>query len=83
MGYPVLASGYLLGTRGIGTFFAMMAVGRLLGKVDARLLIFLGLTLATSSLWVMVGWSPDTSAPRDRDRQRRPGRRAGLRFRAA
>ena len=25
MGYPVLASGYLLGTRGIGTFFAMMA----------------------------------------------------------
>src|SRR5277367_1130895 len=62
MGYPVLASGYLLGTRGIGTFFSMMAVGRLLGKVDARILIFLGLTLATSSLWVMVGWSPDTSA---------------------
>ena len=29
MGYPVLASGYLLGTRGIGTFFAMMVVGRL------------------------------------------------------
>src|SRR5579863_2979260 len=28
MGYPVLASGYLLGTRGIGTFFAMMMVGR-------------------------------------------------------
>ena len=50
MGYPVLASGYLLGTRGIGTFFAMMAVGRLLGKFDARLLIFFGLTLATVSL---------------------------------
>jgi DHA2 family multidrug resistance protein len=62
MGYPVLASGFLLGTRGIGTFFAMMAVGRLLGRVDARLLIFVGLVLATSSLWVMVGWSPDTSA---------------------
>jgi DHA2 family multidrug resistance protein len=62
MGYPVLASGYLLGTRGIGTFFAMMAVGRLLGKFDARILIFIGLTLATGSLWVMVGWSPDTSA---------------------
>jgi DHA2 family multidrug resistance protein len=62
MGYPVLASGYLLGTRGIGTFFAMMAVGRLLGKFDARILIFIGLVLATGSLWVMVGWSPDTSA---------------------
>ena len=62
MGYPVLASGYLLGTRGIGTFFSMMLVGRLLGKIDARFLIFVGLVLATSSLWVMVGWSPETSA---------------------
>ena len=41
------ASGYLLGTRGIGTFVAMFLVGRLSGKVDARLLIFIGLTLAT------------------------------------
>jgi DHA2 family multidrug resistance protein len=62
MGYPVLASGYLLGTRGIGTFFAMMAVGRLLGRFDARILVFIGLVLATGSLWVMVGWSPETSA---------------------
>ena len=62
MGYPVLASGYLLGTRGIGTFFAMMAVGRLLGKIDARFLVFLGLCLATGSLYIMVGWTPDTSA---------------------
>ena len=58
LGYPVLASGYLLGMRGIGTFFAMMIVGRLLGKYDARIMIFFGLTLATGALWVMVGcWS--------------------------
>ncbi|MGP8120640.1 MAG: DHA2 family efflux MFS transporter permease subunit, partial [Xanthobacteraceae bacterium] len=62
LGYPVLSSGYLLGMRGIGTFFAMMAVGRLLGKYDARILIFFGLTLATASLWVMVGWNTDVSA---------------------
>jgi DHA2 family multidrug resistance protein len=62
MGYPVLASGYLLGSRGIGTFVAMMMVGRLLGKIDARLLILIGLSLATASLWVMVYWSPETSA---------------------
>ena len=62
MGYPVLASGYLLGTRGVGTFFAMMLVGRLLGKHDARLLILIGLILSTASLWVMVGWTPDTSS---------------------
>jgi DHA2 family multidrug resistance protein len=62
LGYPVLASGYLLGTRGLGTFFAMMLVGRLLGKYDARLMVFIGLVLSTASLWVMVGWTPDTSA---------------------
>ena len=61
LGYPVLSSGYLLGTRGIGTFVAMFLVGRLSGKVDARLLIFIGLVLATSSLWLMVGWSLDVS----------------------
>jgi len=58
----VLASGYLLGTRGIGTFVAMMIVGRLLGRIDARRLIFFGLVLATGSLWVMVYWSPESSA---------------------
>jgi DHA2 family multidrug resistance protein len=62
LGYPVLASGYLLGTRGVGTFFAMMLVGRLLGKYDARILIFIGLILSTASLWVMVGWTTDTSS---------------------
>jgi DHA2 family multidrug resistance protein len=62
MGYPVLASGYLLGTRGVGTFFAMMIVGRLSGKVDPRLLVFVGLTLATYTLYLMVGWTPETPA---------------------
>ena len=32
------------------------------GKVDPRYLIFIGLTLATVSLYVMVGWSLDVSA---------------------
>ena len=62
MGYPVLASGYLLGTRGVGTFFAMMMVGRLSGKVDPRLMVFFGLALATATLYAMVGWTPETSA---------------------
>jgi DHA2 family multidrug resistance protein len=62
LNYPVLSSGFLLGTRGIGTFVAMFLVGRLSGKVDSRLLIFIGLVLATGSLWQMVGWSLDVSA---------------------
>ena len=60
-GYPVLASGFLLGARGVGTFVAMMMVGRLLGRIDARRLIFFGLVLSTLSLWVMIYWSPDSS----------------------
>jgi DHA2 family multidrug resistance protein len=62
MGYPVLASGYLLGTRGIGTFFAMMMVGRLSGFVDPRIMVGIGLTLATATLYLMVGWTPETPA---------------------
>ena len=62
MGYPVLDSGYLLGTRGVGTFFAMMLVGRISNKVDPRLLVGAGLALATGSLYAAVGWSPETSA---------------------
>ena len=62
MGYPVLASGFLLGSRGVGTFFSMMFVGRLLAKIDARVLIFFGLLLSTLSLWFMVYWSPESSA---------------------
>ncbi|HLH51084.1 MAG TPA: DHA2 family efflux MFS transporter permease subunit [Roseiarcus sp.] len=62
MGYPVLASGMLLGSRGLGTFFSMTVVGRLLAKIDARRLIFFGLLLSTISLWYMVYWSPQSSA---------------------
>ena len=62
LGYPVLSSGFLLGTRGIGTFVGMFLVGRLSGRVDPRLMIFIGLVLAAGSLWLMVGWTLDVSA---------------------
>jgi DHA2 family multidrug resistance protein len=62
LGYPVLTSGYLLGARGVGTFVAMMFVGRMLGTRDARPFMLFGLTLATLAQWVMVGWNDDVSA---------------------
>ena len=82
LNYPVLSSGYLLGTRGIGTFVAMFLVGRLSGKVDARLLIFVGLVLATGSLWLMVGWSLDVPGTDHRDQLDRAGVRPRLHLRA-
>ena len=62
LGYPVLSSGFLLGTRGIGTFVGMFLVGRLSGRVDPRVMIFIGLVLAAGSLWLMVGWNLDVPA---------------------
>jgi DHA2 family multidrug resistance protein len=61
IGYPVLTAGILLSPRGVGTMIAMMIVGRLIQKVDARLLILLGLILTAVSLWEMVGFTPDVS----------------------
>jgi MFS transporter, DHA2 family, multidrug resistance protein len=54
LGFPVLTTGYLIAPRGIGTMAAMMVVGRLVGKVDTRLLVLGGLTLMAYSLWEMT-----------------------------
>jgi DHA2 family multidrug resistance protein len=61
MGYPVLDVGYLLAPRGIGTMIAMMTVGKLSGKVDARYLILLGLVLTSVSLWEMTLFTADST----------------------
>ena len=42
MGYPVLTAGLVLAPRGIGTMVAMMIVGRLINRVDARVLLAVG-----------------------------------------
>jgi DHA2 family multidrug resistance protein len=62
-GYPVLDVGYLLAPRGIGTMIAMMLAGRLMGRVDVRVLIALGLSLTGLSLWEMSRFSFDSTAP--------------------
>ena len=61
MGYPVLTAGWVLAPRGIGTMLAMMAVGRLINMVDARLLVLSGLLLTAYVLWEMAGYTPDVS----------------------
>jgi DHA2 family multidrug resistance protein len=60
-GFPVLTTGTVLAPRGIGTMMAMTIVGRLIGKVDQRLLILWGLSLTSTSLWQMTGFTPDVS----------------------
>jgi DHA2 family multidrug resistance protein len=57
-GYPVVTTGLVLAPRGAGTMISMIVVGRLVGRVDARLLILTGLSLTAYSLWQMTGFSP-------------------------
>jgi len=57
LGYSVLDSGFLTAPRGVGILCSMLMAGRLVGKIDARLLIFTGIALMATSLWQMSGFS--------------------------
>ena len=57
MNYPVMLTGLVTAPRGFGTMVAMFIVGRLIGKVDNRLFILVGLVLTAVSLWQMTGFS--------------------------
>jgi DHA2 family multidrug resistance protein len=61
MGYPVLTAGLILAPRGIGTMIAMMAVGRVINRVDPRYMILTGLSLVAFSLYEMTGFTPDVA----------------------
>ncbi|HEY9567460.1 MAG TPA: DHA2 family efflux MFS transporter permease subunit [Thalassobaculum sp.] len=59
MGLPVLTTGYVLAPRGIGTMLAMVVTGRLIGRVDSRMLILTGLLLTAFSLHWMAGFTTE------------------------
>ncbi len=56
--YPVVTIGLVTAPRGVGTFAAMFIVGRVIGKMDARILVTFGLLTTSLSLWMMTGFSP-------------------------
>jgi DHA2 family multidrug resistance protein len=61
MNYPVVTAGLVLGPRGIGTMFAMLLVGQLMGRVNTRLLLGIGLGLTAWAFNAMTGWTPNVS----------------------
>ena len=61
MNYPIVSAGLVMGPRGVGTMGAMLVVGRLIGRVDTRLLLGIGLALTAWSFYAMTGWTPDVS----------------------
>lgn len=52
--YPVATAGVMLAPRGIGTMAAMMLSGRLIGRVDTRILLTAGFLAIAFSLWQMT-----------------------------
>jgi DHA2 family multidrug resistance protein len=61
MGYPVLTAGIVMAPRGIGTMAAMFVVGRIINRVDIRVLIAAGLLMTALSLYEMMHFTPDVS----------------------
>lgn len=61
MGYPVVTAGLVMGPRGLGTMVCMLFVGRLMGRIDTRLLLLIGLLLTAWAMYDMTGWTPDVS----------------------
>ena len=62
LGYPVITTGMVMAPRGVGTMISMLIVGRLVRKIDPRLLVIAGLGLTVISLWEMTGFTPQMDA---------------------
>jgi MFS transporter, DHA2 family, multidrug resistance protein len=61
MNYPVVTAGLVMGPRGVGTMASMLIVGRLVGRVDTRILLGIGLAFTAWSFAQMTSWTPDVS----------------------
>jgi MFS transporter, DHA2 family, multidrug resistance protein len=57
MGYSVFGAGLVMMPRGLGSFAAMFVVGRLVGRIDTRLILAVGLGLCGLSLFQMTHFS--------------------------
>jgi len=62
LGYPIMTTGWLLASRGLGTLVGMALMGRLLKVVEARYLILIGLILTAATLYQMTGFTQNTSS---------------------
>jgi MFS transporter, DHA2 family, multidrug resistance protein len=58
MGYPVVTTGWVTAPRGVGILIATLVTGRLIARVDTRVLIGAGIALTAASTWGMCGFSP-------------------------
>ena len=57
MGYPTLTTGLTLAPRGLASMFSMMLVGRLINRVDPRLLISAGIVIFSIGSYLTTQYS--------------------------
>ncbi len=60
--YPVATTGLVTAPSGVGTMFSMLIAGRLIGRIDLRLMLFAGFAITALSLWQMAQYSLDLSS---------------------
>jgi DHA2 family multidrug resistance protein len=60
-GYSVLQAGLLTSPRGFGSIVSMLVVGRLIGKVDTRMLLVVGQIIFAISFYHLSTFTLDTS----------------------
>jgi DHA2 family multidrug resistance protein len=58
-GYPVVDTGLMMAPRGVGVLFTMWLAGQMMGKVDTRIVIMVGLVIFSWSLRQMAHYSLD------------------------
>ncbi|HTN34643.1 MAG TPA: DHA2 family efflux MFS transporter permease subunit [Marinobacter sp.] len=61
MGFPVITTGEVLAPRGLGSMVSMIVVGRLVNRIDVRLLVGAGLILTAVSLFQMAQFNLEVS----------------------
>jgi DHA2 family multidrug resistance protein len=57
-GYPSVTIGVVMGPRGVGTMISMLVVGRIMHRIDARILVAVGFLLTAQSLYTMASFTP-------------------------
>jgi MFS transporter, DHA2 family, multidrug resistance protein len=60
-GYPVATTGLVIAPTSLGSMLAMLIAGRIMGRVDLRLLLFAGFSMTAVALWQMTRYSLDLS----------------------
>ncbi|MGH9888611.1 MAG: MFS transporter, partial [bacterium] len=57
MGYPVATTGLVTAPSGAGTMLSMLLAGRLLKRIDARVLLLSGFLISAFALWQMMQYT--------------------------